>query len=91
MPPRKGRSGRAKPTSGPWHVFGTYLILSAFAHLLVVQVTDATAVGVTYGRGTQCSADHYCEGVRERLSVLSCLSSVVPWFSISQTVLFATA
>ena len=41
---------RPPRTSGPWRVFGTYLIISAFAIFLVVQVTDATAVGVTYGR-----------------------------------------
>lgn len=46
---------RRSAMSNPRPVFGTYLILSAFALFLVVQVTDATAVGVTHGRETSAA------------------------------------
>lgn len=77
---------RPPRTSGPWRVFGTYLIISAFAIFLVVQVTDATAVGVTYGRSSYAVRIIITRAFVNAYP--SCLLvSVLPGFSVSQTIL----
>jgi hypothetical protein len=72
-------------TSSPWRVAGTSLILSALAVFLLVQVTDATAVGVSYGR---VSAAARIGDARAFVNTYpSCLlNSFVPFFR-SRTVL----